>query len=121
MNSLDSALNGNSADECDINNLNKSGHLCDRNSSASNLSSGKYNDSYANYVNIDYFLRREETSSKNDSDDNETQMSHSISSDHEIDIREDLSRDGYGKVSVPNRDTQSTYDEVFHDPDLYGE
>lgn len=35
---------------------------------------------YSNYVNIDYFLR-----SKNDSDDCETQMSQSLSSDHDID------------------------------------
>ena len=35
---------------------------------------------FANYVNIDYFLR-----SKNDSDECETQMSQSLSSDHDID------------------------------------
>lgn len=120
--SLDSGLH---AEEIDINNLNKLEK--DRDSSASNLSSAKFSDinSFANYVNIDYFLRRDETSSKNDSDDNETQTSRSVhSSDHEIDVREEISREGYAKVGAGNhnrdREGHSTYDEVFHDPDLYG-
>ena len=60
--------------------------LFDTNSSTDNLSTKYYDlNSYANYVNIDYFLRKEETSSKDDSDDNETQLSQSLSSDHEMD------------------------------------
>ncbi|KAI1281969.1 Breakpoint cluster region protein [Halotydeus destructor] len=118
--SLDSHLNGCSADEeADINNLNKDGHFHKRHSSATNLSTANFSDinSYSNYVNIDYFLRREETSSKNDSDDNETQMSHSIGSDHEIDSR-DISSSREEMVKAKKKD--QTYDEVFHDPDLYG-
>lgn len=42
---------------------------------------------YANYVNIDYFLR-----SKHDSDECETQMSQSLSSDHDIDESQPMSR-----------------------------
>ncbi|CAG2167164.1 unnamed protein product [Oppiella nova] len=60
--------------------------LIDSNSSTDNLSAKYYDlNSYANYVNIDYFLRKDETSSRDDSDDNETQVSQSLSSDHEID------------------------------------
>lgn len=118
--------------------------------------------SFANYVNIDYFLRRDETaSSKNDSDD---AMSRSVSSDHE-DLSDGRSIESYGsmndskhqrlppssspssallshtsKISAIVRpimsspglkgqmdtsvtappDPNPTYDEVFHDPDLYG-
>jgi hypothetical protein len=128
-----------SGNEC--HSLDRSGEVVsdlERRSSGSNLSVTTSNlapssgpassglDNFSNYVNIDYFLRnREETSSKNDSDDNETQFSRSVCSDHEI--------DDDGK-SVESKDAvitakglssgllhhQPTYDQVFHDPDLYG-
>lgn len=83
-------------------------HGADKSSSLSNLSiTGKVGShlqagghSYANYVNIDYFLRREETSSKDDSDDNESQthFSQSISSDHDIDDVQGLPPYGLSKM-----------------------
>ena len=109
-------------------------HL-DRDSSMTNLNNLKsYGEahSFSNYVNIDYFLRREETSSKNDSDDNETQMSRSMSSDHDIDIDDSLPNvpavgvgisslssigGSVGALNVERsstlRSSQTTYDEVF--------
>ena len=120
--------------------------------------------SFANYVNIDYFLRKDETaSSKNDSDD---AMSRSVSSDHD-DLSDGKSIESYGSINDPKNqrllgsassspssalqsytskisaivrpimstprlqgqmdtsvkgplDPNPTYDEVFHDPDLYG-
>lgn len=108
----------------------------DRQSSGSNLSasgahSGKYatsdSNNFANYVNIDYFLRRDETSSKNDSDDNETNLSRSLSSDRELDeegklclTRDNRSASKCQLSTSVDSTNQCTYDEVFHDPDLYG-
>lgn len=106
----------------------------DLQSSGSNLSAsggqtGKYSigdSNFANYVNIDFFLKRDETSSKNDSDDNETNLSRSFSSDGGLDEEaKSLTRDNSSaskcqlSTSVDSTN-QSTYDEVFHDPDLYG-
>lgn len=64
--------------------------------------------SFANYVNIDYFLRREETSSKDESD-NEAHFSHSMSSDHDL----DLISSGQAQKSSQDLFSCSTYDEVF--------
>jgi len=69
---------------------------------------------YSNYVNIDYFLR-----SKNDSDDCDTQMSQSLSSDHDIDesIAPVISKlnsstnNGTPPQSIDN--LNAAYDEVF--------
>lgn len=122
-----------SANEC--HSLDRSGDLLERRSSGSNLSVTTSNlasssgpastglDNFSNYVNIDYFLRnREETSSKNDSDDNDTQFSRSVCSDHEIDEdgKSVESRDVTAKLSTGLLHHQPTYDQVFHDPDLYG-
>lgn len=69
-------------------------------------------ETFANYVNIDYFLRREETSSKNDSDDNESRVSRSVSSADDLEER----------PSLPGMSScQPTYDEVARDADFYGE
>ena len=119
--------------------LDKSANLLadDRQSSGSNLSftgatgslhptNHSSNDSnFANYVNIDYFLRRDETSSNNDSDDNETNLSRSLSSDRDLDEEaKSFNRDHGSKCQLStslDSSNQCTYDEVFHDPDLYGE
>lgn len=63
---------------------------------------------YSNYVNIDYFLR-----SKNDSDDCDTQMSQSLSSDHDIDesIVPVVNKLNLANGTLPISD--ATYDEVF--------
>jgi len=106
----------------EIENENENKDKNDRNcSSASSITSSKvneFNSSFSNYVNIDYFLRKEETSSKNDSDDNETHVSQSISSDHEIDQD---SVCGKRKIQS-NTDTINsaniTYDEVFEPNDF---
>lgn len=116
--------------------------LDDRRSSGSNLSvtasssnvpsSGPVSssglDNFANYVNIDYFLRnREETSSRNDSDDNDTQFSRSVCSEDEdgksVESRDAIIAKGLSSTSgiLPlHHRHQPTYDDVFHDPDLYG-
>ena len=101
--------------------------MFDLSSSTDNLSAKYYDlNSYANYVNIDYFLRKEETSSRDDSDDNETHVSQSLSSDH--DIEDNLSHSELMKstigpidlhsISSSSLDTKDsviapTYDEVF--------
>ncbi len=107
--------------------------FCDSNSSNDNLS--KYFDinpynTYANYVNIDYFLRKDETSSRDDSDDNETHISQSLSSDHENDENGRDSELNKGDISLINECEKdsitsltktdsfaATYDEVF-EPNL---
>ena len=110
-----------------VDNIKHSSDIFDTNSSTDNLSAKYYDlNSYANYVNIDYFLRKDETSSRDDSDDNETQISQSLSSDHEID--DNLSHSELMKSSIRPIDLHSissssldrkdsviapTYDEVF--------
>lgn len=94
------------------------------NSSNSNLSS-KYDYSpYANYVNIDYFLRKEETSSRDDSDDNETHFSHSLSSEHDAEERRESidsrEHDNYNldeNVQILKNNKIVNYDEVFESDD----
>ncbi|XP_054154241.1 active breakpoint cluster region-related protein-like [Oppia nitens] len=104
--------------------------------SSSNDTADNLSNSYANYVNIDYFLRKEETSSRgDDSDDNETHISQSLSSDHDMDdnvvgvggnnrLRDshliDTSGDTYDMQSMSSLDKNKeselqapTYDEVF--------
>lgn len=101
----------------------------DTHSSTDNLSAKYYDlNSYANYVNIDYFLRKDETSSRDDSDDNETQVSQSLSSDHEIDdsvshlelIKLNSGPNDLHSLSSSSLDRKDsiiapTYDEVFED------
>lgn len=83
------------------------------NLSSSNLLSTKYDlNSYSNYVNIDYFLRKEETSSKDDSD-NETHLSQSLSSDHDFEEVKKQCSDNATGVSHRHVDPNTTYDEVF--------
>jgi hypothetical protein len=107
--------------------------FCDSNSSNDNLS--KYFDinpynTYANYVNIDYFLRKDETSSRDDSDDNETHISQSLSSDHENDENGrdlELNKGDISLINECEKDSitsltktdsfAATYDEVF-EPNL---
>ncbi|RWS31431.1 active breakpoint cluster region-related protein-like protein [Leptotrombidium deliense] len=107
--------------EEDMNNLNKLPPLLERNLTSSYLLRTKYDDinSSVNYVNLDYFLRRDEASSKNDSDDNETHVSHSISSDHDTDEGIDKEDRDSELKNASLESAASTYDEVF-DPVDYG-
>ncbi|RWS02447.1 active breakpoint cluster region-related protein-like protein, partial [Dinothrombium tinctorium] len=103
--------------EEDMNNLNKQPPLFER-SVSQTTNNAKYAEihSFANYVNIDYFLRREETSSKNDSDDNDTHISQSISSDHDTDeCLQDERESEQQNASMNSANT--TYDEVFEPVD----
>ena len=109
------------------NNKKQSSDVFDIHSSTDNLSAKYYDlNSYANYVNIDYFLRKDETSSRDDSDDNETQLSQSLSSDHEIDdniSQLELIKSNIGPIDMHSISSSSldrkdsviapTYDEVF--------
>ena len=110
-------------------NRKQTNELYDTNSSTDNLSAKYYDmNSYANYVNIDYFLRKEETSSRDDSDDNETHVSQSLSSDHEIDdttshselIKLNSGPNDLHSISSSSLDRKDsiiapTYDEVFEE------
>jgi hypothetical protein len=73
---------------------------------------------YANYVNIDYFLR-----SKHDSDECETQMSQSLSSDHDIDESLHMnSRDNTSSSNLLGPNTSSlistSNDSILSEPSI---
>lgn len=113
-------------DEPLLNNTHADKNICSDMDSNISSDTSKYFDvnCYANYVNIDYFLRRDETSSRDDSDDNDTQLSQSLSSDHEIDEsvtdvhhKTNDSMSVNDSISSINKDSShANYDEVF-EPD----